>query len=280
MDDVKRIANNLRILRKYKGDTREELAEKLNGYSSNTIASYELGRRNAPMDYIEDVAKLYGVSVNMIREQTLTRALLDSYNSSIDIAEFFEMYEFYFLAVATSEFAKENQHFKKADEYRKRIENMDFMEMMVNTTRNLYYKSFAEDGILAGAANTIMMLLMEYSQVDGFSLNLSSKSRIENLTNGDVYIQARNLFSDLTPKRKAFIQSTQEIYDKCIKALGDVDHARIYAEYYTALKYFFGMVDNERDYRENLEFGLVMLKEFSLIGNPFAKKAIEFLDLD
>ena len=40
------------------------------------------------------------------------------------------------------------------------------------------------------------------------------------------------------------------------------------------------MIDNGRGYRENLEIGAIMMKEFSTIGNPLAKKAVEFFEFE
>ena len=128
VDDVKRIANNLLTLREHKGDTRKALVEELGVYPYDTIVSYELGKRTVPEDYIEAVAKLYNVSVNMIKEQRLTKDLLVIYDSSMDISDFYEKYDFCFYATATSEAARANENFKKAEEYRERIENLDCME--------------------------------------------------------------------------------------------------------------------------------------------------------
>jgi transcriptional regulator with XRE-family HTH domain len=278
-DDVKRIANNLLTLREHKGDTRKSLVEKLGVYPYDTIVSYELGKRNVPEDYIEAVAKLYHVSVNMIKEQRLTKDLLVIYDSSMDISDFYEKHDFWFYATATSEAARANENFKKAEEYRERIENLDCMETMPNSARTLYYKAFIEDGILAGAANTIMMLFVEYSQTNMMP-DVFSKMKTGDLTNGEFYIQFRSLFSDLTPEKKKFIQTNEAVFDKCLTALGSVDQGRIYAEYYTALKYLLCMIDNGRGYRENLEIGAIMMKEFSTIGNPLAKKAVEFFEFE
>ena len=163
-DGVNRIANNLLVLREHKGDTRKELVEKLKIYPYDTIVSYELGKRSVPEDYIDAISKLYRVSVNMIKEQDLTRELLTQYDSPMDISDLREKCEFWFYASATSEAARENEYFKKAEEYRKRIENLDFMASMISSARTLYYRSFVENGVLAGAANTLMMLFLEYAQ--------------------------------------------------------------------------------------------------------------------
>ena len=282
-DVIKRIANNLLTLRDHKGDTRKDLVEKLKSYSifysDNTIKAYELCGRPATEEYIEAVAKLYNVSVNMIKEQSITKDLLVEYDSSMNISDFHETYGFLFIATATSQTAMGNDHFKKAEEYRERIEKLDFMETMPNAARSLYYKAFVEDGILAGAANTLMMLFFEYSQINVMP-EILPKLRSGDLTIGELYIQFRNLFSNVTPPKKKFIQTNQAIFDKCITVLGSVAQGRIYAEYYTALKYWLCMIDNGRDYRENLEIGLIMMNEFSKIGNPLAKKAVDFFELD
>ena len=282
-DDVMRIANNLLTLREHKGDTREELVEKLKSYSvyysHHTIRSFERGERTAKEDYIEAIAKLYNISVNMIKEQSLTKSLLVKYDFPMDISNFYDKCDFLFYATATSKAARANAHFQKAEEYRERIEKLDYMQTMPNAARSLYYAAFVEDGILVGAANALMMLFFEYSYTNVMP-EILHKLSSGDLTNGELYIQFRNLYSDLTPEKKEFIQTNQAIFDECITALGSVEQGRIHAEYYTALKYLLCMVDNGRDYRENLEIGIIMMKEFSKMGNPLAKKAVDFFALD
>lgn len=277
-DDITRIAKNLKTLREYKHDTREKLACKLEGYSRHTIDAYELRKRNIPQEYITAVAKVYNFPVNMIVEQTLTKELLVSYDSLIDRSDFLKCLDLLFFATATSERAKSNEHFKKAEEYRERIESLDFMEMMPNSARTLYYKSFIEDGILAGAANTLMMIFVEYAQINVFP-DVFSKNLADDLTNGELYNLFKRLVDGLTPAKKKFLQTTQKIFDECLFALGSVNEGRIHAEYYTALKYLLCMIDNEREYRENLEIGIIMMKEFSKIGNPLAKKVVDIFEL-
>lgn len=273
-DDAKRIADNLLTLREHKGDTRKKLAHKLDGYSYDTIVAYELQKRNIPQEYVTTIAEVYNIPVSMIMEQNLTKELLVSYDSLIDKSDFLKCFDLFFFAAATSEGARANEHFKKADTYRERIENLDFMGMMPNSARTLYYKSFIEDGILAGAANTLMMIFIEYAQ-----MNVVPQSTKNDLTNGELYSQFKSLFDDLTPQKKKFIQSIQEIFDECLKALGSIDQGRIYAEYYTALRYLLCMIDNKREYRENLEIGIIMMQEFSKIGNPLAKKVVDIFEL-
>ena len=40
------------------------------------------------------------------------------------------------------------------------------------------------------------------------------------------------------------------------------------------------MIDNGRGFRENIEIGAIMMKEFAQIGNPLAKKAVDFFEFE
>ena len=290
-DEMMRVANNLRILREYNGDSQKNLAEKT-GYSCETIRTYECGRRgrrkdrkasfenhNISEEYIESVAKQYCFPVNIIKEQQLSKELLESWCSAVKRSELFGLQEIFFCSAITSETALLNAHFKKAEEYCNRIKSLDYMEKMPEVAKLHYYESFIEEGIWEGAANTVMMLFVEYAHTNALPNTLP---RIINgeLTNGELYCQVKSLFCDLVPEKKRFIQSNQALFDKCIKALGCIPQGRIYAEYYTALKYVLCMIDNGRGFRENIEIGAIMMKEFAQIGNPLAKKAVDFFEFE
>lgn len=281
-EDNMRIANNVRLIREHWEDDRKTLVELLNGvYPYDTIKAYEYGKRPVPDDYISAISNLYGVTVNMIKEQTLTEELLAAYDSKLDIVEFFNEHDFVIFAGAISEAAKENADFQEAEKCLQRIINLNYSIDDPTNARKLYFKSFEDTGLLAGAANAIMMLFVEYSHLT-LAPDIESFEKMLRgyVTNGQFYARFRNIWSNLTEERRHFIKETQEIFDKCINALCKTYDGRIYAEYYMALKYLVCMVDNGREYRENLEIGSIMLQELVKLDNRFARKAVSVFHID
>lgn len=280
-EDMQIISKNIRLLRDFWGDTRPCLAEELtnNNYpvAKDTIKSYENGDRDIPDEYIEAIAKMYNISSRLIKEQTLTLELLESYYAQVNLRNLTQTYDFIFYNAAVTDDSTENEGFIRAITYLKALVNFDFENAVSPTEiRELFYTAFIDEKNLAGASNTLMMLFVEYAQFN-FDLTYFQKAVKGGLTNGQLYEKYRDIWTDITPEKKSFIVETQDVFDKCIKALAQ-NGARIYAEYYMALKYFLCMIDNGRSYRENLEIGLVMMNELKKIDNKLAIAFIDKLD--
>lgn len=277
LEDKSIIANNVRLIREHWGDkNRKTFVELLGGiYPYDTIKSYEYGDRPIPDDYIEAISNLYGVTVQMIKEQTLTEELLTAYDSVFSMADFMVDHDLFLYTAAFNEAAMANEDFVAADSIYQKILEYDYTLENLTVARNLYYKSFIEAGLLPGAANTLMMLCFEYMHITTANTEEDLVKALKGLlTNGQFYAKYRNIWSNLTSERKQFIDETKEMFDKCISALAKTADGRIHAEYFMALKYFICMIDNGRDYRENLELGSVMLQELSQIDNRYASMFI------
>ena len=283
-EDMQRITGNIRLLREHWEDTREVLSEELanNNYpvAVVTIKSYENGQRDIPPEYVEALAKIYNISTRIVMEQELTKELLDSYYAQLNFVSYLKDIDFmFFNAAVTSDSALLNEDFVRANEHFKALVNYDFENMVSPTViRELYYKSFVEGDVLAGAANTLMMLFMEYVGLnfDPFSIQKAIKG---SLTNGQLYERLVNVWNEITPEKQSFLVETKEVFDRCIKGLAQKG-ARTYAEYYMALKYFFCMIDNGRSYRENLEIARVIMTELKNIDNKLVISFIEKYDKD
>jgi transcriptional regulator with XRE-family HTH domain len=66
------IGNNIRALRKSKGWTQVELAQKLN-ITQQAITAYERGKKRPPVDKLPDIAELFGVTIeDIIGKKPLT----------------------------------------------------------------------------------------------------------------------------------------------------------------------------------------------------------------
>lgn len=278
IDDTNRVGNNIRVLREHRGDSRENLGKAIN-VAYSTVASFENGIRTVNDEHIEKIAKKYGVSFDMIKAQTLTKELLVEYDAQVNNEIANELNKILFVGKVTSPLARKNDNFKQADEYFQRIINLDYMETMVRTSRELYYKSFKEDGILAGAANTIMMLLVEFLLID-INTDLTEKLSKGKLTNGEAYLYVKSINQSSSISRIKFINDTKAIFDECIRAISSENEGKVFAEYYIALKYMFCMVDNGRGYRENVEIGRIMMREFANFDNQLAKEVSTILDIE
>ena len=283
------IARNVKIIRNFYGDTRRELAEK-SSYPYDTIVAYESEKRDVTDDYIKEIERQYRIPAIIIKNQEIERRMLEGLRDVLDVCKVSDISAdilgLLFAFPAVSDAALSNDKFKSAHELYKKIESsVDDLEKattilpsMPKQARVLYYLSFSQDGIVAGAANTIMMMFFELLSLNGMQRETIEKFVQGSATKGDIYIEIRNMTDRWKAIRKKFIMENSAIFDECISALGSsgVTGMKL-AEYYTALKYFYCMLDNGRDLRENMEIGRVMMKEFSHFDNKMATRFIEML---
>ena len=283
------IARNVKIIRNFYGDTRRELAEK-SSYPYDTIVAYESEKRDVTDDYIKEIERQYRIPAIIIKNQEIERRMLEGLRDVLDVCKVSDISAdilgLLFAFPAVSDAALSNDKFKSAHELYKKIESsVDDLEKattilpsMPKQARVLYYLSFSQDGIVAGAANTIMMMFFEFLSLNGMQRETIEKFVQGSATKGDIYIEIRNMTDRWKAIRKKFIMENSAIFDECISALGSsgVTGMKL-AEYYTALKYFYCMLDNGRDLRENMEIGRVMMKEFSHFDNKMATRFIEML---
>lgn len=62
MEDKETIGSKIKVLRKTRGITQEQLAEKL-GLQRATISNYEIGRRSPHLKDLKNIAEVLGVSI-------------------------------------------------------------------------------------------------------------------------------------------------------------------------------------------------------------------------
>ncbi|MBQ7968813.1 MAG: helix-turn-helix transcriptional regulator [Clostridia bacterium] len=273
-----RIANNISILVEHRGGKLKDLEKVLN-VAYSTVAAFANGTRHVSDEHLEKIAKYYKIPFEILKEETLSFEYLREYDAIPNMDEMLKKYELFFQSKVTSQMSKDNKYFQKADELFDRIREFVCMETMPKTSRELYYKAYKEDGILAGAANTLMMLFIEYTQT---SMERESMKKFVNskLTNGDIYSEYKKINQPLSDARKKFINDTKMIFDECIGVLWSVDEGKYLAEYYLALKYLLCMVDNNRACIENIEIGSLMMLEFMKLGNSLAKGAVSVFELE
>ena len=279
IEDNARIASNLRLIREYFEDDRKNLSKNLEGYSYDTIVAYENGKRSVTDEYIKAISEYYGIPEKLIVEQEITERMLKDFHSRFRPTDYIKLYKCLLSFSATSEAARENDDFLQAEEHRKMILSFEFSLDTFASARGLYYKAFEETGIAAAAANTLMMLIFEYCQLsvvqDCLVEAISGK-----ISKGELYTYFLSIWTDKTPEKKKFIKDTKDVFNKCIEGLSKSLSGRYYAEYYIALEYFMDMVDNERSYRENLEIGYTMLKEFAKSNNDIARHFLDALNIE
>ena len=75
--DKKEIGKRIKLIRKYKGLTREEFAQRLN-VSKYTIANYEQGQRGSNMNVLSKIADALEVPINELLNPTSTQEMIQN----------------------------------------------------------------------------------------------------------------------------------------------------------------------------------------------------------
>lgn len=274
------IGNNIKVLREIrkkdgKKRTQKELGDYL-GISSKTVSSFERGERDVNF-YLSQIAKFFDVTVEILKEEKITSHTIQSLTSiSWDFARDLSNRSYIRF---TSPAALKNKDFVKANDWFTDILSCDFRSLpKIRACRNCYYKAFKEANILAGAANTITLLHLEYIMLDFPDKFLIDAAR-DTLDLCEVISWSKESSKLLSATKKRFLDETEEIYDECLLALKENDSTASAAEFYLAFKYFTVMVEYESpEHAEAIKMmGLYLFYEYSKLKNQYCERYIECL---
>ena len=266
-----RIGKNIKTLREIKGLTQADLGAVLN-LSDKSISLYEVGKRIPNKSYLKALAVKFDVTVEMLENDVITRESLHD-STAISWECFDDIFNKSFIRLQ-SKAALKNEDFIRATEFFERLWNSnDYSINMLKACRNRYYKAFKEANIVAAAANTLMMLYFEFSitgvpeaQIDGLSNNTISQREFADYIkeNKDKYKSARN----------NFVLQTEDIYDECLLALRNSADTKEVSEFYMALRYQIGMVENDDEevYAAAILSGFYMFWEYTKLGNKYCER--------
>ena len=154
------IGNNIRLLRKHYHVTQQTLADLLN-YTPSVISMIEKGTRSLPEDLLPVIAERFTIPVKKLLEP-ITPEELSERDLKIGKKQLYSVYGAMYSCYTTTE-AMENPNFSKAVDYYLRITTEgNIIPSMIHECEMLFLKSFREDGILLGAANTISLILFQF----------------------------------------------------------------------------------------------------------------------
>ena len=272
-----RLGENIRFLRKQSGHSQKELGDILH-VSDKCISHFERGIRRPSEEYLRAIASHYGVSVEMLLMEQITAKTLSDATDIVTheyvTKAFHKVHIRFHNANAT-----QNINFQRATELHLRYlsGDEDFMDTMLTSCRDRYYRSFKESNVLAGAANTLMLLIVEYTNL-GITEEDLDTIQLDKMTEKELYCWTINIQKKYAKERKAFLESTEDMYDECLMALRNNSSTLSIAEYFLGLRYIFNMVDNPLDYEDNMKIGSVLLLEFSNLGNKYAERYLTLYD--
>ncbi|MBO5425912.1 MAG: helix-turn-helix transcriptional regulator [Lachnospiraceae bacterium] len=269
------IGKNIRDIRKAYGETQAELANVIN-VEHNAISMYESGKRIPDISIIQMIAEHYGLPVDRIIMDDFSNANFRI--SSLSWDKMMGIFDCIFPVVYT-EHAREDKHFKKGYEctinIKSCIKNPQAIEIeeMVDLALKEYEKSYMEFNNIEAIVNSIFLIFIKGSfqlpehyvdaikaiyNGEGLTENFAKKYMLNNLSNNNDNMQK-------------FIHDLSEVLLEQIRFLKLSDAYGDLADYYIAIRYIIGFVDNNFNDELNKTIGIEMLKSCLEMGNKYAK---------
>ena len=280
-----RLGNNIRGLRKAYGETQEELGFAL-GVEKNTISSYETGRTEPGKDMLSMIASYYFVSVEELLLSDLSS--MEKINLKKDNVYFFWDNINKIFPLIWTERAMQNEHFKRATEKHRLFFEVAMKKNDWDIDNFLgcfdeYMEAYNDDVVKEESAANIIGLC--YFVI--FIFKVTPKMVKEKpafmtklvLLDSTIGNALENLDSDFEKDAADIVDSFNDLEMKMLlkEMMVLVKKSRILwevADYYLAMEYVLGIVDNDLEFEFNRRIGQEMLEAFASVGNRYARRFI------
>lgn len=277
--DPERVGKNIQYLRKAYGETQEELGRVL-GIEKTTVSSYETGTRFPKNDMLEAISRHFMLPV----DELLNRDFSDIGYIEVDYDVISERVAVLFPLVSTEE-ALLNYHFKRAYEHHKKL--YDDIRLRRLDVRYIFlcmgeYMEAGEDerSVEEAAANFISLWYLFLSSVKGGAEMLINRSaELLQLTKKEKKL--RDILNNEDDLKKELADFEEELKDMSflIEAMDEWKTMlkkspkwSELADYFLAIQYWVGAVDNGLDFALNRRIGFEMVKALFSVENKYAEQ--------
>jgi transcriptional regulator with XRE-family HTH domain len=280
------LGNNIRTLRNYYNESREELAEIL-GFELSTISNYELGYRIPDVDTLKKIAKHFNISVDVLMNEDIS--IIKSINiNRKKIEELNNIYELLFPIIATKDDLK-NKKFKNAYEKHRKLFNGD-LDDIEKEAFDIYdlYKELSNTGNIHSIINMLSVCsFLKFNLLIFTPENIKIFNQTEDLNNSISDVQIKNIIknelNDLKEESKYkktvsnFISQCTDIVFDLIKKLKNNNYSDI-ADYYLAVSCIYNLIDNNNTKIENQTFGNEYIGILVKLENKYAIQFDQIID--
>jgi transcriptional regulator with XRE-family HTH domain len=278
------LGQNIRNLRKAHGETQLDLALSLggDGKASSTISMYENGTREPDLETMQEIAKHYNITLDRLVRTDFSKCNFMSTTYNWD--NIISMFEIMFPLVY-SEDALKNPYFKKGyirtDKILQEIKkggNVSRSEF--ETALDDYSKSLEEAEIIDAVANILWLIFLLYSlQPDERAIKIGEALLHNNIPRKEfIKNYALNNTEDSAcsnEQKKAYARDLNTAVVSYIQTLKDSKEYTELGDYYLALRYIIGMIDNDYEQPSNKDIGMEMMLSYLSLGNLYAFRFIE-----
>jgi len=277
------LAKNIKCLRRAYCETQLELALAIGLDSPNSIANYEKGERNPKPEIKKKIAAHFRITEDELihtdfSSLRVSTSLFNDKNNMVDMT-------FTMFPVIQTENALKDPDFQKAYEAHMRaIEAMKASQTFSDTDYEIcfrcYLESYDKNGIVEAVANILWWLIIFEIMLKNQWMIDGAKALNRKWIDGSQFVKKYYLrdMSENTPEIHDQLITPSEmndLEDNIIEMLREIksnSSLSELADYYIALRYSFGCINNELTDDMNRSIGNEMMWAFVQMGNKYAKK--------
>lgn len=284
-DADKIISRNIRCLRAAYGESQLDLALAIGLNSPNTITNYEKGIRYPKPEIRKKIALHYRITEDELIHSDLS-ALHISSSQLGDKGKIIEMALLTFPIICTDKAMKDSLFQKGYAAHMRALDAMkegrEFADSDYDICVNAYSNSYNTSETPESVANLLWWFLLSEMSIKNQWMIEGAKALNEKRVSNEAFLKSFYL-KDCSIKEeencpKDVEQNDLEELDQAIIELlkelkKDVQYSSL-ADYYIALRYILGCVNNEISEAMNKAVGEEMMCAFMRLGNEYAKKFI------
>jgi len=281
--DANRVGKNIKKLRQAYGESQQNLADAIH-VSPSAIANYEKGDRVVDIQKLQAIALRYRYPVEqLIRISMSPRKQKSNFIVSKKITEMFKT----IFPLFCSEKALEDSSFKRAYKYNIKIweaidRGVEPEHEDIERCLDSYYISLEESQKTESIANLLSMFffIAVCATADENDIRINEALRNSFITGDAIETKffTRVRKHDNDAERKKISCEFNEIIIPLIVRLKASPEWIDLAHYYVALRYYFGMVDNNISDDWNSTIGQEMMRSLQDINNKYACNLIKFIE--
>ncbi len=286
--DTSRIALNIKYFRNLFHMKQKDLGKKI-GKSRSTIAAYETGQNIPDIQTIQLIADCFNIPVEQLLMST--DELKDrGYTTKNFLAKDDTIINFVvddMFPIACSDTAVQDELFliayREHQKIRSAMKNKKPYDDL-SIPYDKYLESWNKNKTIESLANMLCIILMVCSTdyVDSRLQNMSTSIVQKGFANGktlrDFYLKDigdSDKENEILVAKREFYSSNQSNYVLMMRSLSKSDEWRELADYYSALRYVVGFVDNEYGTALNNLIFNELLSSYAERGNKYATNYIE-----
>lgn len=276
---------NIKYLRTAYGETQLELALAVGLDSPNTISNYEKGERNSKPDIRKKIALHYRITEDELIHSDFS-ALHFSSSQLGDKEKVMKMTLLIFPIICTEKAMKDSL-FQKGHEAHMRAldamkEGRTFADSDYDTCVNAYSDSYDTSETPESVANLLWwFLISEMSVKNQWMIEGAKALNDKRVSMGAFFksfylkdcsiMEEENCLEDVEQKD---LEELDQVIIELLKELKKDAQYSSLADYYTAIRYVLGCVNNELTEAMNKAVGAEMMWTLTRLGNEYAKKFI------